>query len=176
MNKTQLRTELDATLCELHDLFAAFPSERVNTVPFEGSWTPAQLARHLVMANGDSLDEINGPVQETNRPADAAVENIRNTFLDFSARFDAPEFVVPPAIDYDKEELLASMRTIRSGLLAAVDSCDLAQTCLLFELPVIGYLTRWEVLHFVLYHTQRHIRQLRHMEARMTRISRSDTK
>lgn len=163
MNKQQLHCELDAALSALYDLFASLPAGAVNTTPFAGSWTPAQLVRHLVMANGGCLEELNGPVQDTTRPADAGVDQIRDTFLDFSVKFQSPEFVLPPAIDYDREELLTSLREIQSGLLAALDTQDLSQTCLLFELPVIGYLTRWEILHFVLYHTQRHRAQLEQM-------------
>lgn len=163
MNKDQLRNNLDTTLTEFHDLFSAIPPETVNTTPFPGSWTPAQLVRHVVMANGGCLEELNGPVQHTTRPYDTGVDQIWDTLLDFSSKFEAPEFVVPPAIDYNKEELLASLKDIQSGLLAALDHQDLTQTCLLFELPVIGYLTRWEILHFVLCHTRRHVHQLRKM-------------
>jgi hypothetical protein len=163
MNKQHLRCELDTTLTGFHDLFSTLPTATINTVPFPGSWTPAQVARHLVMANGGCLEEINGPVQDTARPADAGVENIRSVFLDFSTRMEAPDFVVPPFMQYEKDPLLTALRDIRSGLLTAIDTRDLSQTCLLFELPVLGYLTRWEVLHFVLYHTRRHHVQLQKM-------------
>jgi hypothetical protein len=162
MNKDQLRNELEVTLSRFYHLFSAIPGN-LNTAPFEGSWTPAQLAQHLVLANGGCLEDINGPVQDTTRPVDAGVENIRSVFLDFSTKLDSPSFVMPPVIAYDKERQLLSLREIHSGLLSAAATLDLSQTCLLFELPVLGYLTRWEVLHFVLYHTQRHMEQLRKM-------------
>lgn len=161
MNKEQLRNDLDNTLSELYDVYDSIPEEAINTQPFAGSWTPGQLVRHLVIANGGCLEEINGPVQETTRPIDAGVESIREVFLDFSTKLEAPEFTLPPAITYKKEEGLASLDEIRKGLLVGLDSLDLSKTCLLFELPVLGYLTRYEILHFVLYHTQRHVRQLK---------------
>ncbi|HEY1114521.1 MAG TPA: DinB family protein [Chitinophagaceae bacterium] len=164
MNKEQLRNDLDTTLSELYDVYASIPVEAVNTSPFPGSWTSGQLVRHLVMANGGCLEEINGPVQETTRPINTGVESIRNVFLDFSTKMTAPEFVVPPAIAYEKEEGLASLDEIRQGLLAGLDTLDLSKTCLLFELPVLGFLTRWEILHFVVYHTRRHIQQLKKMK------------
>jgi hypothetical protein len=170
MDKQTLREELDATFACLHSLFTAVPENAINTVPFPGSWTPGQLLRHLEMANGGCLETLRGPVQDTARPFDTAVENIRNSFLDFSTKFESPDFVVPPAIHYDKEDLLGSVRSIRSGLLTALDTHDLTQTCLLFEFPAIGYLTRWEVLHFVLYHTQRHTEQLRKMKVHLEEL------
>jgi hypothetical protein len=90
MNKEQLRHELDATLSQFYHLFSAIPGDVVNVAPFEGSWTPAQLARHLVLANGGCLEDINGPVQDTDRPLDAGVENIRSVFLDFSTKMESP--------------------------------------------------------------------------------------
>lgn len=169
MNKDQLRSELNATLSSLYRLFATVPEEQVNTIPFPGSWSPGQLVRHLILSNSGFLQVINGPVQNTTRPYDEKMEGIRSSFLDFSTKFKSPDFVVPPAMDYHKDRLLDSYQKIKEGLLAAVDTLDLTQTGTAFELPVLGYLTRWEALHFVLYHNQRHRHQLKNMMEAMNK-------
>jgi hypothetical protein len=163
MNKTQLRNELDASLSELYDLFSAVSEEQVNTMPFPGSWTPGQLARHLILSNSGFLQDITGPVQDTTRPYDERVDVIRTAFLNFTTQMRSPDIVRPPAMDYNKDRLLASFQKIKEGILTAVDTLDLTQTGTSFAAPKLGYLTRWEALHFVLYHTQRHIRQLKNM-------------
>jgi DinB family protein len=75
----------------------------------------------------------------------------------------SPEFIVPEAMDYKKDYLLQSLDKIEEELLVAIKQLDLTQTCTSFELPVYGSLTRLEALSFVLYHTQRHIRQLKNI-------------
>lgn len=161
MTKKQLLAELDATLSELLQLVASIDDDRLNAVPFPGSWTAGQVARHLVLSNGGFLKILSGPVKDTTRPFNAGVETIRRTLLDFSARLTAPAFVEPPATSYHKEDLLTALQEIKTGILNTAQATDLTPTCIAFELPRLGYLTRWEALHFVLYHTQRHIRQLR---------------
>lgn len=163
MNKEQLRNDLDGTLSELRRLLAEIPAEGVNTRPYPGSWTPGQLARHVVLVNTGFLQLLNGNVIETSRPPDAAVEKLREVLLDFTAKRQAPESVVPSDLEYKRGSLLDALQTTREGLSAAINDLDLTQTAIDFEVPVLGHVTRWEALHFVLYHTQRHIHQLKRM-------------
>lgn len=163
MNKQQLRNELEEALSSLNALFALLPEEAVNTAPYAGSWTPGQLAHHVVLTNSGFLRILNGPVQATDRPVDAGVESLRSVLLNRAAKREAPETVQPPAITYDKTRLLASFQQTQSALLEAVDTLDLEPTCTSYKVPVLGHPTRWEALHFVLYHTQRHTEQLREM-------------
>jgi hypothetical protein len=163
MNKQQFRNELEETLNSLYDLFASIPDDAVNTAPFTGSWTPSQLAHHVVLTNSGFLRILNGPVQHTDRPANAGVESLRTVLLDRAAKRQAPEMVQPAAIDYDKVRLLASFQKTRAALLEAVDTLDPNLLCTSYKVPVLGHPTCWEALHFVLYHTQRHLHQLQEM-------------
>ena len=43
----EILSELDATLKKLYDVLSSFNQETINTVPFEGSWTAAQVGEHL---------------------------------------------------------------------------------------------------------------------------------
>ena len=165
MNKTDLANDLQTVFTDFGQVLSAIPDGRLNIVPRSGSWTPGQLARHVILSASGFLQVLNGPSRPTDRPYDAGVEKLRATFLDFSTKMKSPDFVVPKAMDYDKARLLDSLETIKSGLPPVFDTLDLTETCTAFELPRTDYLTRWEALHFVLYHTQRHLHQLRKMEA-----------
>lgn len=170
MNKTQLASDLQTVFSDFQQVLSAIPDDRLNVVPRPGSWTPGQLARHVILSASGFLQVINGPAQATDRPYDAGVDKLRATFLDFTTKMKSPEFVVPQAIDYDKGRLLDSIEKIRTGLPPVFVTLDLTQTCTAFELPRTGYLTRWEALHFILYHTQRHLHQLRKMEAEIKEL------
>jgi len=157
----EITTALDQTMAELLHLVSSLDEEQINGIPFEGSWTAGQLVQHLILSSSGFIEVINGPVQETGRAPDERVERIRADFLNFDTRVEAADFLNPPAIRYDKAELLRSLEDIRSRLRETAETLDLTPTCRAFELPVYGYLTRLEALSFVLYHTQRHIHQLR---------------
>jgi hypothetical protein len=170
MDKTQLATDLQTVFSDFRKVLSAIPDDRLNVVPHTGSWTPGQLARHVILSASGFLQVLNGPSRPTDRPYDAGVEKLRATFLDFSTKMKSPEFVVPPAITYDRDRLLASLEKIKDGLGPVIENLDLTQTCTAFELPGAGYLTRWEALHFILYHTQRHLHQLRKMEGEVKEL------
>lgn len=155
--------EAEATLSALENAFSKFDANEINTVPFEGSWTAGQLAKHLVMANGGFLQVINGPIAETDKPADLMVGQIKNDFLNFNVKFDSPKEIYPENREYDQSALMEKLGEIKEGIAASISNLDLTKTCTAFELPVYGYLTRLEAVYFVIYHTQRHVHQLKNI-------------
>lgn len=158
--KQNLRAEINATMKRLIQLLSSFDQEQINIIPFEGSWTAGQLAEHMVKSNGGFLQLLSGPVTDTKRNPDDLEESIKSVFLNFSTKMKSPDFVVPETKHYEKEDLLLHLEKIRTGLDHAITTLDLTKTCTGFELPVYKFLTRYEALCFVLYHTQRHIHQL----------------
>ena len=163
MKTKEIRKEIDATLTELLEVFSSIDQDQINIVPFKGSWTAGQVAQHLVLSISAFVDLMKGPDKKTERPPDEKVEGIRKTFLDFSIKLKSPDFIVPEEKYYQKEDLLEILKSLKGELDKIIESADLEKTCTAFELPVIGYLTRLEGTYFVLYHTQRHIRQLRNI-------------
>lgn len=163
---TELKKEIDNTLRELIEVLSAVDDGRINVVPFEGSWTAGQLAQHMIMSNGGFVDLINGSVKNTDRAPDEHIEDLRS-FLDFNIKFQSPEFVRPPKKEYDKNELLHSLNVIKTRLHQILEIVDLSKTCVDFEIPGIGYLTRLEAGHFVLFHTKRHIHQLKNISNKL---------
>ena len=88
---------------------------------------------------------------------------------------ESPDFVRPPKIDYNKQELLHSLQEVKQKLYETLQSQDMTKTCTDFELPQLGHLTRIEAAHFVLAHTQRHIRQLKNIIIKLKENSRFAT-
>jgi hypothetical protein len=75
----------------------------------------------------------------------------------------SPDAIEPDLKDYEKNQLIKKLNDLRSTLLFAVENNDLSKLATGFELPYFGYLTKYEAAWFVIYHTQRHIRQLQNM-------------
>jgi hypothetical protein len=163
MNTNKIHKEIDETFAELQQLFSSFDQEQINIVPFKGNWTAGQLAQHVIISGSGFIEIINGPVKDSERDPDKLEATIKRDFLNFDTKMKSPDFVVPPDINYKKELLLRSFEDINEKINQALQTLDLTKTCLAFELPVYGFLTRFEALYFILYHTQRHIHQLKNI-------------
>ena len=167
----QLQKEVSNALADLVQIFSSIDEKEINIVPFEGSWTAGQLAQHIIMSNSGFDELMNGPVKDTERKSDEFIEGIRTAFLDFSHKMQSPDFVLPPKIDYKKHELLQSLNNIRDRLDRTLEGLDLTKTCTGFKIPVLGYLTRLEAAHFVLYHTKRHTHQLKNIAGKLASVN-----
>jgi uncharacterized damage-inducible protein DinB len=155
--------DVDETISDLQDVFNAFEASQINIVPFEGSWTAGQLAMHMVLSNGGFAEVINGQVDETSRPVDKNIEQIKSILLDSNVKMNSPEMIYPKLKDYDQDKLLNQLEGIKKALVKAADQLDLTKTCVAFELPSLGFLTRLEAFYFVIYHTRRHTNQLKNI-------------
>ncbi len=169
MKSKELHIEIDATLSELLEVISSFDQEQFNIAIDKESWTPGEIAQHLVLSLSGFVELMNGPTQATNRKPDAHIEAIKNVFLNFSIKLKSPEFIIPERKDYDKEDLWHTIRKLKAALEDIIESSDLDKTCTLFEIPGgLGFLTRQEALAFVLYHTQRHVHQLKNIYRKIT--------
>lgn len=155
--------KLNTSLNEFQESFSSTNEKYVNTVPPQGGWTAAQLARHVIKANSGFLKLLNGPFKETKRKHDEFAESIKISFLDFNTKLKSPDYVIPEIIDYNKEDLSKSLEEVNRGLIQSVKFLDMTKTCIGSELPVLGYLTRVEAVYFITYHTQRHTHQLKNI-------------
>jgi hypothetical protein len=156
-------SELQHILDSFTEEFSKFSVEQVNTVPYEDSWTPGQVAEHVNMSVSGFNDMLNGPVKDTDRPYDAMVADLKKYFLDYSIKMQSPDFVIPEAKNYGKASLLHALNSSFTNIVHSAKTLAADKTCTGFELPVLGYLTRLEAIAFVTYHTQRHIHQLKKM-------------
>jgi hypothetical protein len=151
---------INDTLTDMINTLSLFSEDEINTIPFEGSWTPGQVAQHVIMSDSGFATLLKGPVKETDRQPDQFVNDLKAAFLNFDIKMQSPDFILPPAIDYKKEELLHNLEEIRTRLNQFDQTSDMTKTCTGMELPVLGYLTRWEATTFIIVHTKRHIYQL----------------
>ena len=161
--------ELDATLTELIYVLSSFDEGELNIVPFEGSWTAGQVGEHL-RKSYDGIGTLCLKTKQTERAPDQFVGEIKKTFLDFSTKLKSPDFIIPDNKLYDKKELINSIETLSGQIRRVANTIDLSVTCVGFAFPVLGYLTTLEIIHFITYHTQRHIHQLKKIYQKVVQI------
>lgn len=168
VDRKQLLHDLDQTERDFYSILAALTPVQVNAVPFEGGWTAGQVAEHILMSESGIPETVLGSTEETDRPVAQYVPVIESIFLDFTAKYQAPDFIIPSAGPHDQQQLLEAFKAERAAIRQIAANEDLTLTCTDFEFPQIANLTRWEWLQFVLCHSKRHTRQLRNISEKVS--------
>lgn len=156
-----LISELDGTTKEFLRVLSSFNADAFNKARTNGGWSPALVAEHMRKSYHWVVQLLQGATAPTERDPAKNVERIKNYFLDLTIKMQSPDFVVPENKAYDKDVLIASLSEDRNRILELAQTSKLSETCLDFQFPVIGALTGIEALAFVVYHTQRHMQQLK---------------
>jgi DinB superfamily len=161
-NTSSFFADLDNAFSELLQLVTGIDEKIINTVPFKGSWTPAQLTSHVTKSNkaiAQALDMTGTPAMRD--PAER-VEELRSMFLNFKTKFQSPEFIRPKDGPFIKRTLVEELRRSADHLNESRKMVDLSE---IISLPAFGEITKLEILHFVRYHTLRHTHQLKNILA-----------
>jgi hypothetical protein len=161
LEKDQLLKALTAAFDEFIIEFSSFEEKDINQKPFLGSWTPAQVAVHIILATDGVPDNTTKP---PDREADAYLPAIRPWWEDLNQKFKSPEPMRPDESPRLKNEILSELQRVRTKDREITLQQDLAFICLDVELPTIGYLTRYEWLWFIQMHLKRHTYQLQNMK------------
>jgi hypothetical protein len=157
MNKQEVIAEIQTTFSRLKAALSKFTEQELNMVPFAGSWTAGQVTEHIIKSIGGIPDER---TKSADRPYDEKIEAIREMFLDMNQKFQTDPSLEPEGANYSLESLLDTLAQFETQHIATVQRVDLTALCLDMELPVFGYLTRYEWIRFMMVHTQRHTQQI----------------
>ncbi|MBS1689218.1 MAG: DinB family protein [Bacteroidetes bacterium] len=161
--KQAIIEELSNTFNELSQALSLFKESEIDVVPFEGSWTAGEVAEHVTKSLQGLSAIANGRTATPDRAHDEKCIAIRNLFLDFKAKFNSPESVLPTAQQHDRNEMLKTFAAFKEQMLAAAETLNLSMLFTDFEFPSFGYLTLLEWFTFYAVHTQRHARQLKNI-------------
>jgi|GEM_PF-105092 len=160
---TEISAEFGKTSDELIQLIVSTNEDYFNEIPFEGSWSVAQVGEHLLKSYGLIEALSDGPVKQTERLPEKEIELLKNIFLDFNVKYKSAETLLPTNEPIEKEKLLSGLQKKISQIKEVIQTKDLTETCVGLPFKGIGELTRMEWLHVILYHTQRHIYQMKNI-------------
>ena len=157
-DRKQLFKSLGETSEEFLKLISSPDESTINAKPFEGSWTVLELASHVTKSNNAIEQSLHMEGKVARRDPGERVPELKNLFLDFSTKFHAPDFIKPTTGYHQKETILTGYK---ESVELLKKTSGLVNVDEIINLPVFGEITKLELLHFVLYHTQRHIHQLK---------------
>jgi hypothetical protein len=145
---------------EILVLASSFSEETINQAPFEGSWTAAQVLDHVTKSNISILQSLQLAGSRTTREPDERAQELKKIFLDFSAKLKSPKFILPSQDTYDKEAVIAGLKNSIGKLKEVSGNTNLEEA---LHHPVFDEITKFELMYFVAYHTERHIHQLKNI-------------
>ena len=161
--KNNLTGELLTTKNNLLTALDSFSNENINTVPFEGSWTGGQVARHVLKSASGVSEALNGPAKTADRDPGQHLKLLGDIFLNFDIKMKSPDFVLPDDEPKDKGALIQLLEKTFNNIIKVAESEDLDMICTTFEMPNLGRLSKKEFIWFTIVHTQRHIHQLKNI-------------
>jgi hypothetical protein len=156
--KEELLVSLKNVVSELMQVLNRFDGQNINTVPFEGSWTAAQVVDHITRSNMSITKAFALKGATINRDPGERVQELKNIFLNFNTAFQSPNFILPTQDVYEKKILIALLNRSVDKIKEVSCQADLSE---MINHRAFGDITKFEILHFVQYHTQRHIHQLK---------------
>ncbi|MDB5102614.1 MAG: hypothetical protein JWP91_303 [Fibrobacteres bacterium] len=166
MNKQEELAAFAAIKDELLSLLEPLDEERMNRVPFPGSWTAGQLGEHVLKSF--LLADLSKVRTEPNQgPMDGKSPQIDGVFMDFTRKFEPPAIIVPSSERISGKSLMADLRNAADGIDAFARGHDLSFTSPDFAGIGFGPLTAQEWIHFLSAHCRRHVRQLRNIVSRV---------
>ncbi len=160
LNTKELFESLDETTSQLLQMISSLNENEINTIPFKNSWTAAQLVTHVTKSNKAIAQALHMEGKKTERNPGERAQELKTTFINFKIKFQSPEFIVPTEKMYLKENLIMDLKKSNEQLGELRDKVNLSE---IISLPAFGEITKLELLYFVLYHTQRHIHQLKNI-------------
>lgn len=146
---------------DLQHSIQAFPNEQFNLVPSYGGWTAGQVAQHIDLSLNGIADIMNAPAVKAERPTDEKIPMVAGIFVDDNKKFKAAMDITPDAPPHEANDLLRSINGKLDGIRQSLDNHDVNELCSVADVPFFGTMTRNEWGHLVLYHTQRHVRQMK---------------
>lgn len=161
--KNEISEDFNKTINTLAEVISSFPDDKYNIVPFEGSWTSGQTAEHILKGNSGIPEVLEGTTKKSERAHNEKIGSIKDLMLDFNTKLKSPEFIDPPKIDFNKKEHLKKLENIKQATNEVINTKDLSELAVDFEIPGFGGFTRYEWIYFMIYHTQRHTHQLRNI-------------
>jgi hypothetical protein len=165
-DKNQLVTAIEEVISQLLGLISSVAETQVNTVPYPGSWTAAQVVRHVTKSTQGIARAIGAAAKPADRDPSERIPELKAVFLDFSTKLQSPEFIVPEVGPYQKQIVIEALQAAFNQLKERASKADVTEV--VEGLP-LGSVSKWEMLHFVLYHTQRHVHQLQKITDALTK-------
>jgi hypothetical protein len=163
-NLEQIIKIINHSTNELVKTIRDFPVDEFNKKVNEETWSAGEAVEHLIVLENLINKVLIGKTKKTDRDPTERIETIKTYFLDFGKKFSAPDLIKPTDKLKVKEDCIININDCRNNLINILSSNDITLICLDFIHRHFGGLTRVEWAYFIIYHSERHIKQIKNIE------------
>jgi len=156
-DKNEIITAIGDAVLQFTDLMSSVENDKINMVPYEGSWTAPQLLRHVSKSISGMAKAMHLDAKPTERNPGERIEELKTVFLDLSKKLKSPEFIIPEEGTYEKQFTIDDLNKSFNQFKDNANNVNLNEQ--VEGLP-LGPITKLEIMHFTLFHTQRHLHQM----------------
>lgn len=157
VDKNEIITAIGDAVLQFTDLMSSVENDKINMVPYEGSWTAPQLLRHVSKSISGMAKAMHLDAKPTERNPGERIEELKTVFLDLSKKLKSPEFIIPEEGTYEKQFTIDDLNKSFNQFKDNANNVNLNEQ--VEGLP-LGPITKLEIMHFTLFHTQRHLHQM----------------
>ena len=168
LGSNTLVNDINKTIDDLVEVILNTDDKHLDAAVTENSWSVGQVVEHIIICGSGIPDT---KTEAASRPPDEKVPILKDIFLNMNEKYKADPSLSPRSNRHDKNELSMQVDRMRANLIQIVKEKDLSLLCLDMEFPSIGFLTRYEWIRFILFHTQRHTIQARNTVEEIMRNS-----
>ncbi|MCD6063801.1 MAG: hypothetical protein K0R82_1712 [Flavipsychrobacter sp.] len=158
--------DIDASTAEVLDAINGLSDKQLNDRPGENSWSAGETMVHLLMLEHLINKILQGNTQPTERDPAEQIPLIQKILSNQEQKLNSPESIRPKQERKTVEELVTEFTQARETLRNIVNATDINASCTDFKHRSFGEMTRLEWVYFNIYHTERHLEQIR-MAVRM---------
>lgn len=155
--KEEILTAISDAVSDMGGLMQSLNENQVNTVPYADSWTAGQLFSHVTKSINGMAGAMLKESAPTERDPGEKIAMLRETFLNFSTKMQSPDFIIPDDGPFEKQTSIEALEKAASTFKENTSKANLKDV--VTGLP-FGDVTKLELLHFLLYHTLRHLQQM----------------
>lgn len=157
----ELSNEIGTLHQDLDRTLSRFSAETLNAVPFEGSWTAGQVAEHIIKSQLHIIAPLSeGPASTADRLYDEEVNTIQEIFRDKESKTKTDKSIAPGPPPHNFKTLLGTLQKQKEQQIEIIKTKKLEELSDTLEFPGIGQLSRYEWIHMMIEHGQRHRRQI----------------
>lgn len=156
-----LLQEINNTVDNVLEILHSTNDNDLDKKPFEDSWSIGETIEHIIICGSGIPDR---KTEASSRPMDEKIQVLKDIFLNMNLKAKAGPSLSPRESQHDKTNLINKVNNIRKVLTDTVNQKELDLLCLDMEFPQVGFLTRYEWVNFILFHTQRHTIQARNIK------------
>lgn len=148
---------INYTFNTLIQILLKVDEEDLDRVPTLDSWSIGEVVEHVIICSNGIPDR---KTEIVSRNIEQQVPLLKEIFLNSREKFKADDSLMPREMFHDKYDQINEIKAIRKKLSLIARKSELNGLCLDMEFPSLGFLTRYEWLSFICFHTQRHIWQI----------------